>query len=111
MNPPDSNDATTAPPPTAPPKPNWPLFFGILLAPALLTCLLFTGGAETYVVGAFVALLGSVMSGVACAILLNAGRQDPGIAGRVIRILFCSVLFFGLSLTLCIMGCALGFGK
>ena len=110
MNPPDSNDATEAPPPPGSPKPNCALFFAILFAPAALTFLRVANHGrpmEDWLLPPLV-LFGSMASGIGCAILGEPRTSEMSGARRVLWIMFWSFILIGLSLMFCFVGCSLG---
>lgn len=94
-----------SPAPThAPPKTNWPAFFGMLLSPSLLSTLLFSFKSPTIgMFGLCVALAGSVVAGVGCAGALARHFSQPGETKLSLAIVF-FCLFTPLSLVLSIVG-------
>ena len=75
-------------PPVTPVRIRWPVFFGVLLAPALLTLLSsFLGrGHDNEPVSAIIAFFGGIAAGVTCGAMLamrvartNSGRVGFGL--------------------------------
>ena len=72
------------PPPTlAPAKTNWPLFFGILLAPVVLTMFSVLVGAKTGNFAPVIAFFGGGISGIICGAML-ARRLERAFATKIV---------------------------
>ena len=82
--------ATT--PPTSPPKTNWPLFCGILLAPPVLTMVFGLEGVWKYggEIAIPIAIYGSGISGLICGTML-ARRSGRSLVTRIVLGIFFAV--------------------
>ena len=88
---------------------NWAKFFGILLAPAILSAVLIGVGADfAAALGAVVALFGSIFGGTHCAGMLAQHLIERKAASAAMTAGF-SLLFVSLSVGLCFMGCSVAF--
>ncbi|MEQ2008874.1 MAG: hypothetical protein ABMA26_18995 [Limisphaerales bacterium] len=87
-------------------KTNWPLFFAILLAPALLSTLVIAVQPPiVWLLLLVTTLFGSIASGVTCAKLLARDACDEPESKSVLSLAL-SCLFFLTSLGLCYVGCS-----
>ena len=90
---------------------NWGKFFGILLAPAILSAVLIGVGVNfVAALGVVVALVGSVVVGVVCAVMLARHIIGPELTWVALAVVF-SVVFIPVSLGLCFVGCGLAGAK
>ena len=86
-------------------KINWRKFFGVLLAPAVVSLLASATGADP--VAVLAGLLGSAGAGIACGVMLANGSDATPAKKVLLRIVF-SIVFGVLSLLLSFFGCAVG---
>lgn len=102
----EESEAKVSTTPVAPIKLRWPIFFGVLLAPALLTLLAsFLGRSHANEpVSAFIAFVGGIAAGIACGIML-ALRVGKTVSSRVGFGLLFSCVFVVICVTLDFFGC------
>jgi hypothetical protein len=87
----------------------WPIFFGVLLAPALVTLLTSFLGRDqaNEPMSAFIAFFGGIAAGIACGVML-AFRVGKTVSNRIgLGILF-SCVFAVICITLNFFGCMAG---
>ena len=96
-------------PSVAPVRIRWPIFFGVLLAPALVTLLAsFLGRAHTNdSPSAFIAFFGGIAAGIACGIML-AFRVTKTVPNRIGFGFLFSCVFVVICVTLNFFGCMVG---
>ncbi len=90
--------------PPTPPKTNWPLFFGLLLAPAVLN--LIAASVDSLAGTIFFTLLGSGLAGVKCADIMARHLGGSRAVQFFLNLVFLP-LFAAVSFGLCYAGCAL----
>jgi hypothetical protein len=95
-----------SPLPLPPRRLRLPIFFGIMLAPPLLTMLIaFLGkGHENEQVSPVIGFFGGAAAGIACGVML-ALRTSHSIAGRVILGILLSIVFVVVCIMLSFFGC------
>jgi hypothetical protein len=96
-------------PPLMPVKISWLMFFGVLLAPPLLTLLVayVTRGQSNQPISPLIALFGGAAAGIGCGIML-ALRLGKTLAARVVVGILFSVVFAVVCIMLSFGGCMIG---
>ncbi len=101
----ENNPPPTSPPPLPRPNINWFLFFGCLLAPALVSALGALGKSEGLAVGSVV--FGSIVTGIVCGVMM--GRRFGKNTGARIGLGIAFAFVFGtVSIVLGFCGCMAG---
>ena len=96
-------------PPLVPTKINWWIFFGVLLAPPLLTLITAFLDKErsNQELSPFIAFFGGAAAGIACGIML-ALRIGKNVAARVALAIVFSIVLAVLCIMLSLGGCMAG---
>ena len=87
-----------------PVKIKWPIFFGVLLAPILITALIAFLGKPNEQVSPITGFFGGAAAGIACGIML-ALRIGETVGTRIVHGIVLSVVFAVVCITLSCFGC------
>jgi hypothetical protein len=90
-----------------PVKIRWPIFFGVLLAPVLITALIAFLGKPNEQVSPITGFFGGAAAGIACGIML-ALRIGKTVGARIVHGIVLSVVFAVVCITLSCFGCMVG---
>jgi hypothetical protein len=94
-------------PELAPIKTNWLVFFGVMLAPALITLLIALVGKPREQVSPFTAFFGGAAAGITCGIML-ALRIGKNAGARIVLGFVFAVVFAVVCIMLSFFGCMIG---
>ena len=103
-----ASEIDSAKPPLRPVKIYWPVFFAVLLAPALVTMFsAMLDHAPNQSVSPVIGLFGGAAAGIACGIILGLRLGSTALERVVVTLLLCLIMAV-VDITLSCLGCAVG---